>query len=615
VAWIDDGVVGQLHQLAAQRVRDLVHRTAPQIGAANAAGKKRVAREETRGGYGDGAGVLGQIEAYAARRVSGSVHDVGLERTPTQRIALFQKLIHVSDFRRGDTEERGLHFHPLIKRQIVAMHQDGSAGVLAKFAEAAYVVDMSMSADDGFDSEPMAAEKFEDAGDFVARVDHERFAADWVSNNRAIALQHSHWNGDVDEPLRNGVEGGHGVGHKLKVYHCVWRIQERSTRWQALTLLSCSGRGRMETEETSSALETPLAPLHRSAGATMGTWFGCTLPDHWIDPREEEEFARKSVALVDKNYRAYLSFTGPDRVRYLNAILTNNIKDLSPGQGNASLMLNPQGHILAEIETYALAESLFCVSYAMIRERLIEAIEKYIIMDDVTLADESQRYGTLAIEGPKAASVAREIAGVDLSTFAELERGEIAVASIPCWITKRSPGGVAGCEFLYEREKLAELWQVLLAGVRKHGGGPMGYAALSAQRLAQGVPWFGYDFGEKQIPHEAGLQDSHISYTKGCYTGQEIVERVRSRGQVNRRRVDLIFDGPGIPAAGETLTVDGKEAGYVTRAAIPSFLSHAIGMGYVRKDHNALGNHLNWSEGTVVVSRFPDAFVENRAAK
>ena len=363
----------------------------------------------------------------------------------------------------------------------------------------------------------------------------------------------------------------------------------------------------METEETSSALETPLAVLHKRAGAAIGTWFGCALPDHWTDPREEEEFSRKSVALVDKNYRAYFSFTGPDRVRYLNAILTNNIKDLSPGQGNASLMLNPQGHILAEIETYALVESLFCVSYAMIRERLVEAIEKYIIMDDVTLTDESQRYGTLAIEGPKAASVAQEIAGVDLSTFAELERREIAVASIPCWVTKRSPGGVVGCEFLAERESLANLWQIILESVKKHGGGPMGYAALSAQRLAQGVPWFGYDFGEKQIPHEAGLQDSHISYTKGCYTGQEIVERVRSRGQVNRRRVDLIFDAPGVPTAGETLTVDGKEAGFVTRAAVPSFLSHAIGMGYVRKDYNAIGNLLKWSGGTAAVSKFPDA--------
>src|SRR5580700_5414444 len=194
--------------------------------------------------------------------------------------------------------------------------------------------------------------------------------------------------------------------------------------------------------EAGAASETPLAALHTSAGATMGTWFGCALPNCWIDPRTEEEFALKCVALVDKNYRAFLSFTGPDRVRYLNAILTNNIKDLSAGQGNVSLLLNPQGHILAEIETYALPESLFCVSYAMIRERLIESLDKYIIMDDVTLTDETHRSGTLAIEGPKAAAVAEELTGVDLSALQELSRIECAVASIPCWITKRSPGGV-----------------------------------------------------------------------------------------------------------------------------------------------------------------------------
>jgi folate-binding protein YgfZ len=363
----------------------------------------------------------------------------------------------------------------------------------------------------------------------------------------------------------------------------------------------------METSESRVTIETPLAGLHRSAGATLGTWFGCDLPDRWIDPQSEQEFARENVALIDKNYRAHLSFTGPDRARYLNAILTNNIKDLADGHGNVSLLLNPQGHILAEIETYAAEGKLFCVSYAMIRERLIEWLDKYIIMDDVTLTDETPRYGTLAIEGPNAAVVARELTGTDLAALDELSRLETVVASIPCWIVKRSPGGVAGCEFLAEREHLAKLWGILLDAAKKNGGGPMGYAALSAQRLAQGVPWFGYDFGEKQIPHEAGLENTHISYTKGCYTGQEIVERVRSRGQVNRRRVELMFDGLNVPAADEALTVDGKEVGFITRAAVPSFLTHAIGMGYVRKDNNAPGSRLNWSGGTAVVSKFPDA--------
>lgn len=361
--------------------------------------------------------------------------------------------------------------------------------------------------------------------------------------------------------------------------------------------------GRVETASTSKAIDTPLAAMHARAGAKMGVWFGCALPDNFGDMAGEFRNARESVALIDKNYGAYLSFTGPDRVRYLNAILTNNIKDLSNGQGNVSLLLNPQGHILAEIETYALAEKLFCVSHAMIRERLMEVLEKFIIMDDVTLADETHRFGTLALEGPKAAAIVRELSGVDVAALGDLTSTESAVDVIPCRIVKRSPGGIGGTEFVVQTENLAALWEVLLAAVRKHGGGPMGYTALSGLRLAQGVPWFGYDFGEKQIPHEAGLQDSHISYTKGCYTGQEIVERVRSRGQVNRQRVSLVFSGEAVPEAGTPLTLDGKEAGFVTRAAkawdaVPP---RVLGMSYLRREAGWTGSNLQWTYGTATV--------------
>jgi folate-binding protein YgfZ len=356
----------------------------------------------------------------------------------------------------------------------------------------------------------------------------------------------------------------------------------------------------------SAALNTPLAAIHKAAGAKMGVWFGCALPDDFGDAAVEYRHAREMVALIDKNYRAYLSFTGPDRVRYLNAILTNNIKDLRDGQGVVSLLLNPQGHILAEIETYAFSDRLFCVSYAMIRERLIEWLDKYIIMDDVTLTDETARYGTLALEGPKAAAVVQEVSGADITKYEELSSHDGAVGSIsgrgiPFRLVKRSQGEAPGAEFVVEREKLAELWQILSDTARNHGGGPMGYAALSAHRLALGQPWFGYDFGEKQIPHEAGLQDSHISYTKGCYTGQEIVERVRSRGQVNRQRVELLFSGDMVPEPGTLLTLAGKEVGYVTRAARTWDPPRILGMAHVRKEATLPGSVLQWPAGTAKV--------------
>ena len=350
--------------------------------------------------------------------------------------------------------------------------------------------------------------------------------------------------------------------------------------------------------DTARMIETPLGPLHLRAGANLGVAFGCNLPKDFGDWQREYWFARKSVALLDKSYRAYLSFSGPDRVRYLNAILTNDIKDLRENYGVISLFLNPQGRILAEIETYDLPDKLFCLSYASIREPLIAALDKYIIMDDVTLTDRTADFATLALEGPKAALVAQELTGVDPADLAELETRLVSVQRIPCRLGKRSPGGTASAEFLVDRAHAESLWKILFEATGKHGGGPAGYLALSATRLEEGIPWYSYDFGEKQIPHEAGLQDSHISYTKGCYTGQEIVERVRSRGQVNRVRVTLKYDSPQPPVPGTALLSDGKEAGYTTRAAFSPALNAPIGMAYLRREKSAPGSRVDLPDGT-----------------
>lgn len=353
--------------------------------------------------------------------------------------------------------------------------------------------------------------------------------------------------------------------------------------------------------ENNSALRTPLEAMHLADGAEMGNWFGASLPSRFGDWRAEYGYLRESVGVVDKNYRAYLSFTGPDRVRYLNAILTNNIKGLAENHGTVSLFLNPQGHIQAEIATYALGEELFCVSYAMIRERLIEGLEKYIIMDDVTLSDETEEYGTIGVEGPKAAGVAAELTGVELEGMVELESREVLVGGVPCRMVRRSRGGIGGAEFVAKRGEIAAVWKTVVEAARARGGGPTGYAALNVVRLEQRIPWFGYDFGEKQIPHEAGLQDSHISYTKGCYTGQEIVERVRSRGQVNRVRVSLRFAGAEDVAANTALLAEGKDVGFVTRTGFSIAEKAWIGMGYVRREKALVGTTMEVGGGVAVV--------------
>ena len=352
-------------------------------------------------------------------------------------------------------------------------------------------------------------------------------------------------------------------------------------------------------------IETPLKSEHEKLGAKFAEYFGCALPANYGDAQREYKLARESVALIDKNYRAVLSFTGTDRVRYLNAMLTGNIRDLVPGHGNISLLLNPQGRILAEVETLALEDRLLVISHAMIRAKLVGTFNNFIIMDDVAMEDWTDKFGALALEGPRTAEIVRELSGVDVNALQEFAHAEKTIAELSCRVIRTSAGEIPGAEFLVARENLAALWNVLLDAARRNGGGPVGYDALSILRLEDGVACYGVDFDENQIPHQAALEATHINFSKGCYTGQEIVERVRSRGQVQRRRVMLRFSGDAIPRAGEPLfapsadnpTERGAEIGFVTRAARSPKFGAVIGMGYVRREQMDAGSKVKWSGG------------------
>lgn len=353
------------------------------------------------------------------------------------------------------------------------------------------------------------------------------------------------------------------------------------------------------------SLETPLKPLHEKAKARFGEYFGCLLPESFGQVEHECQIARKAVALFDTCYGAYLYLTGPDRVRFLNAIATNDVKSLAEGHGSLGLLLNPQGHILAELECCALADCILVLSHALVRERTVEWLDKFIIMDDVTLDDATARMGSVALEGPAAASLLHSICGLKLEAMPELAHHEVVIGAAGGRVIRRSHFGEIGAEIVAEREALPAIWQTLTDAAHQVGGGSIGYDALNALRLEAGMPWFSYDFDDKRIPHEAGLETSHISYTKGCYTGQEIVERVRSRGQVNRKRVGLQFDRTSVPPAETKLLSDGKEVGRVTSAAHSPARQRVIGMGYLRHEHTAPGSRLQYEGGTAEVIELP----------
>jgi aminomethyltransferase len=349
-------------------------------------------------------------------------------------------------------------------------------------------------------------------------------------------------------------------------------------------------------------METPLIQEHRAAGAKLAEYSGCVLPAEFAGFDSEYRAARESVALFDTSWHAVVSLAGPDRARYLNAILTNNIQALTEGRGSLALLLNAQGHILAELEVYALAEKLLTRSHASVRERTMATLDKYIIMDDVEPTDATDEVGSFAIEGPRAAVIVQQACSVTLEELPDMAIREVAVERMTCQFVRRSHFGQPGAEFIARREWLPLLWQKILSGVRAHDGEAIGMNALNSLRLEARVPWFPADFSDTVIPHEAALEETHISFTKGCYTGQEIVERVRSRGHVNRKRVDLLFSSTAAPTPGTKLRAEGADVGTVTSAAFSPAAGAAIGMGYVRREHNSPGSVLQSEGGTTTAT-------------
>jgi folate-binding protein YgfZ len=349
--------------------------------------------------------------------------------------------------------------------------------------------------------------------------------------------------------------------------------------------------------------------MHLAAGAKLAQYFGIELPEQLSDFSTEYRLAREHAALIDTNFRAVFSLSGPDRARYLNAVLTSNVRDITPGQGAIGLLLNAQGHIQAELETLALDDRILIFGHAFLQEKTFATLDKFIIMDDATLTDDTAASGTLAVEGPAAPTVVRQLTGIDLETLSP--RGHAAASMqtssgvIPCRVIRHSLFGFPGAEFLAARDALMPLWNALQAAIQAQAGAAIGYRALNALRLEAGVPWFGADFDERQIPHEAALESTHISYTKGCYTGQEIVERVRSRGHVNRRLTGLAFSSAEPPAPGAPLTAAGGEAGHVTSAAFSPRAGKPIGMGYLRREHTQPGSQLQCGNSEAQVIELP----------
>jgi aminomethyltransferase len=298
--------------------------------------------------------------------------------------------------------------------------------------------------------------------------------------------------------------------------------------------------------------------------------------------------------------RVKISLTGKDRVRWLNGMVTNNIRDLAPGRGVYAFLLNPQGHILGDLYAYHRGESLLLDTDQGQTEKLLATLRRYIIMDKVELADASGRLTALGISGPRAQDVLHA-AGFEFPDLAPLEFVDLIWREAPLTLARSDNSGIASFELWLAPEHTPALQQELI----KAGAELVGPAALELLRIASGIPRYGQDIRERDLPQETEQQRA-LCFTKGCYIGQEIVERIRSRGAVHRKFTGFLVDGV-LPAAETKIQADGKDVGEVTSvASLPSASgAQLVALGYIRREAVQPGKLLEAGGAKLSVADIP----------
>ena len=329
-----------------------------------------------------------------------------------------------------------------------------------------------------------------------------------------------------------------------------------------------------------SDLRTPLTVAYEAAAA-LAPDLGVDVAADYGDPAGEERAFTDGAALVDRCARGAVLVEGPDTFTFLQSLLSQDISNLGDGQGAHALLLQPQGKLDTDLRFLRVGETAWLDCEVGRGEALAASLRRFKIRIKAEVEDRTGGWGCLALRGPEVAARVESAGGPPLPAEAHAHVpwgwGTGATRLVRCdW-----PGGVPGADLVGPIGELEGLWTALVAA----GCRPAGLRAYEAARVRAGVPRQGLDIDEKTIPQEAFLELDAVSFTKGCFLGQELVCRIDTRGRVNRLLRGLQIDPGGIdttPPAGAGIVVGDKEVGKLTTVARSE--SGVVAMGYVRRE-------------------------------
>ncbi len=319
-----------------------------------------------------------------------------------------------------------------------------------------------------------------------------------------------------------------------------------------------------------------------------------------VDLRSQFDALLSGCGVYGLSARVKSALTGTDRVRWLNGMVTNNIRDLAQGHGVYAFLLNPQGHILGDLYAYNRGDSLIIDADQSQAEKLLATFDHYIIMDDVEVANISAQLTAVGIAGPRAHDLLRA-AGIEIPQLESLQFVDVTWRSVAITVVRGDNPSVESYELWLSPDQVPSL----RAALAKAGATTVGTGALELLRVAEGIPRYSQDIRERDLPQETEQQRA-LHFSKGCYVGQEIVERIRSRGNVHRKFTGFEVQGE-LPPVGTKIQADGRDVGEITSIASLPLASgqRRVALGYIRREIGTPGKQFQVGSTQLSVAALP----------
>jgi folate-binding protein YgfZ len=336
-----------------------------------------------------------------------------------------------------------------------------------------------------------------------------------------------------------------------------------------------------------------LIEWHRSNGASIIERDDWLLPASFGDASAEYCAVRESVGLIDLPHRGLLQFSGPDRLSFLQGMLSNDLRNLKTFDGAYAALLTQQGKIVADVRVLCAMNSFYMDFWVQLKAKILEHVNRYLIADEVEIADRSGEYSIISVQGPRAKDLLRQVMPKEVQLPSRPKQHcMVAIEGAAVCAVNDSHTGEIGFDLIIPLPAMPELgWKLTESGAAI-GARWVGEEALNVLRVEAGIPRWSVDFSEENLLLEVGLEDA-VSFTKGCYLGQEVVERIRSRGHVNKRLCGLLLDGNSAASAGDVIASASKQVGAVTSSVFSPKLKRAIALGYVNREFWEVGTPLS----------------------